>query len=162
MKDLPVSAQNQMKFGPDVWLTKITGAFKDLVSEWCPPFLTDEPFLNDRVLREADVLAGGRLPCAVGTTPRNLALGPELPSASDAQIIPVYRATPDANEKVNKVAIGLDSLLKKWESSNRLAPRDKWIEYDTEQAMEDQLRRLSKEPRDYALLACLTWRGERE
>ena len=154
--DLPGSAQNKMKFSPDVWKTKITDTFKDLVSEWCPPFLTDEPFLNDRVLRETDVLAYGRLPCAEGTTPRDWSLGPDLPSASDAQIIPVYRATPGANEEVNKVASGLDSLLKRWESSNRLAPRDKWIEYDTEQAMEDQLRRLSKEPRDYALLACLT------
>ena len=154
--DLPGSAQNKMKFSPDVWKTKITDTFKDLVSEWCPQFLTDEPFLNDRVLRETDVLAYGRLPCAEGTTPRDWSLGPDLPSASDAQIIPIYRATPGANEEVNKVASGLDSLLKRWESSNRLAPRDKWIEYDTEQAMEDQLRRLSKEPRDYALLACLT------
>ena len=154
--DLPGSAQNKMKFSPDVWKTKITDTFKDLVSEWCPQFLTDEPFLNDRVLRETDVLAYGRLPCAEGTTPRDWSLGPDLPSASDAQIIPIYRATPGANEEVNKVASGLDSLLKRWESSNRLAPRDKWIEYDTEQAMEDQLQRLSKEPQDYAVLACFS------
>ena len=156
MKDLPVSAQNQMKFGPDVWLTKITETFRNLVSEWRPPFLADEPFLNDKVLRETHVLAYGRLPCAKSTTSRNLALGPDLPSESDAQIIPVYRATPGANAEVEKVANRLDNLLKKWESPNRLAPRDKWIEYDTEDVMEDQLRRLSKEPRDYALLACLT------
>ena len=157
VEDLPGSAQNKMKFSPDVWKTKITETFRNLVKEWRPwSFPKDKSFLSEEVLREGDVLAYGGLPCAKGTTSRDWSSGPDLPSESDAQIIPVYRATPGANAEVEKVANRLDNLLKKWESPNRLAPRDKWIEYDTEDVMEDQLRRLSKEPRDYALLACLT------
>ena len=156
VEDLPSSALNKMKFSPEVWKTKITETFKDLVSEWCPPFLKDESFLSKLVLRKEEVLDYGRLACATGITPRDWSLGPDLPSASDAQIIPVYRAAPGANEKVNMVADGLDNQFKRWESSNRLAPRDKWIEFDTEDVMENQLRRLSEESQDYAVLACFT------
>ena len=156
MKDTPVSAQNKMKFSPDAWKHKITTTFKDLVSEWFPPFLADDPFLNNKVFLKTDVLALGRLPCAESTTPRDLSLGPELPSESDAQIIPVYRATPGDNAEVKKVASRLDSLLKRWKSSNRIAPRDKWIEFDTEDVMKNQLRSLSEESQDYVVLACFT------
>ena len=157
VEDLPGSAQNKMKFGPDVWMNKMTKTFRNLVKEWRPwSFPKEKSFLGEEVLRKGDVLAYGRLPCAVGTTPRDLSLGPELPSASDAQVIPVYRATPGATAKVTEEASKLDRQFKIWKSSISLAPRDKWIEFDTEEFMQDQLRKLNEESRDYAVLACFS------
>ena len=66
VEDLPGSAQNKMKFSPDVWKTKITETFRNLVKEWRPwSFPKDKSFLSEEVLREGDVLAYGRLPLSL-------------------------------------------------------------------------------------------------